>query len=138
MICVVDAGPLSAAAALSDGHHVASVEALTARGRVIVIPALVVAEVTHLIRQRLGADAEATFLESLEDYEVEAPLPDDWTRIAELARQYRDVLLGGTDASVIARAERLDTPLVATLDRRHFQAIRPKHCPAFDIVPNVL
>ena len=67
---------------------------LTARRRVIVIPALVIAEVTYVIGQRLGADVEATFLESLEDYEVEAPLPEEWARLAELARQYRDVPLG--------------------------------------------
>lgn len=138
MICVVDAGPLYAAADIDDRRHGASVEALTARGLVLVIPALVVAEVTYLIGQRLGADAEATFLESLQDYEVEAPLPEEWARIAELARQYRDFPLGGTDASIIALAERLDTPLIATLDRRHFQAVRPKHCPAFEIIPNLL
>ena len=38
-----------------------------ARGLILVIPALVVAEVPSLIGQRLGVDAEATFWESLQD-----------------------------------------------------------------------
>jgi predicted nucleic acid-binding protein len=67
--------------------------------------------------------------------EVEAPLPEEWPRIAELVRRYAAFPLGGTDASVAVLAERLGTPLVATLDRRHFQALRPAHRDAFEIVP---
>jgi predicted nucleic acid-binding protein len=126
---------LYAAADLDDQDHEACAAALSAAGLVLVIPALVVAEVTYLIGTRLGPEAEAAFLASLSAYEVEAPLPEEWARIAELVRQYADFPLGGTDASVAALAERLKTPLVATLDRRHFQALRPRHCDAFQIVP---
>jgi predicted nucleic acid-binding protein len=126
---------LYAAADLDDQDHEACAAALSAAGLVLVIPALVVAEVTYLIGTRLGPEAEAAFLASLSAYEVEAPLPEEWARIAELVRQYADFPLGGTDASVAALAERLKTPLVGTLDRRHFQALRPRHCDAFQIVP---
>jgi len=78
---------------------------------------------------------ESRFLTTLADYDVHAPLPDDWVRIADLVRQYRHFPLGGTDASVIALAERLKTDLVITLDRRHFAAMRPRHVPAFRILP---
>jgi hypothetical protein len=36
---------------------------------------------------------------------------------------------------VIATAERLGSATVATLDRRHFSVVRPKHVAAFDLVP---
>jgi predicted nucleic acid-binding protein len=49
---------------------------------------------------------------------------------------YRDFPLGGVDASVVALAERLNTDLVVTLDRRHFPAIRPRHVPAFRLLPD--
>lgn len=124
-----------AAADLDDDDHEACTAALSAPGRVLVVPALVVAEVTYLIGTRLGPGAEAGFLASLSVYEVEAPLPEEWARIAEMVKQYADFPLGGTDASVAVLAERLKTPLVATLDRRHFQALRPRHCDAFEIVP---
>jgi predicted nucleic acid-binding protein len=55
--------------------------------------------------------------------------------MAELVKQYADFPLGGTDASVIALAERLDAPVVVTLDRRHFMAVAPRHRPAFELVP---
>ena len=43
--------------------------------------------------------------------------------------------LGTSDASVVAVAERLGIAEVATLDRRHFSVVRPKHVPAFTLLP---
>jgi uncharacterized protein len=48
---------------------------------------------------------------------------------------YVDLPLGGTDASVIALAERHKATAIATLDRRHFSVVRPSHVAAFEIVP---
>src|SRR5207244_1969356 len=102
----------------------------------LVIPALVIAEVAYMIGRRLGPRAEARFLRALEQLDVEAPIAADWPRIAELVEEYGDFQLGGTDASVVALAERLDTALVITLDHRHFSAIRPRHCAAFELLPD--
>ena len=55
--------------------------------------------------------------------------------MAELVEEYRDFPLGGTDASVIALAERLDASSVVTLDRRHFAAVTPRHSTAFQSLP---
>jgi uncharacterized protein len=55
--------------------------------------------------------------------------------MAELVEQYADFHLGGADASVIALAERLQAPIVITLDRRHFQAVRPRHVETFELLP---
>jgi predicted nucleic acid-binding protein len=101
----------------------------------LVIPALVVAEVCYLLGQRAGADVEAAFLAALADVDVQAPAAADWLRIAELVRQYASFPLGGTDASLVALAERLGTDLIVTLDRRHFGAIRPRHASAFRLLP---
>lgn len=49
--------------------------------------------------------------------------------------QYRDLGLGTVDAAVVTAAERLDVATVATLDRRHFDVVRPRHVDAFEIVP---
>jgi predicted nucleic acid-binding protein len=43
--------------------------------------------------------------------------------------------LGGTDASVVALAERLASEVVVTLDERHFAAVKPRHCAAFQLLP---
>jgi predicted nucleic acid-binding protein len=95
----------------------------------------VIAEATCLIGSRLGARAEVKFLESLAALDVEAPVASDWARVAELTDRYRNFPLGGVDASVVALAERLACEIVITLDRRHFGAIRPKHCQAFRLLP---
>jgi predicted nucleic acid-binding protein len=36
---------------------------------------------------------------------------------------------------VIALAERLGAPVIVTLDRRHFAAVRPRHREAFELLP---
>ena len=95
---------------------------------------MVAAEVCYLL-QRFDTRYEAAFLDGLTNFEVLAPEPDDWHRMAELVRRYADFPLGGTDASVVALAERLNTDTVITLDRRHFGAIRPRHCESFRLLP---
>lgn len=61
--------------------------------------------------------------------------PADWQRVRDLTEIYADNGLGGVDSSVIAVAERLKITTVATLDHRHFRAVRPAHVDAFEIVP---
>jgi hypothetical protein len=134
-VAVVDTGPLYAAADLDDDDHAASLAALQRRDLELVVPALVVAEATYLVGRRLGVKAEAAFLRGLGQIEIEPPRGDDWTRIAELVDEYGDLPLGGTDASVVALAERLDTATVITLDRRHFTVVRPNHRETLELLP---
>jgi predicted nucleic acid-binding protein len=54
--------------------------------------------------------------------------------MAALVRQYSDLRLDGTDAAVIAVAERLGVDQVATVDRRH-SVVRPRHVSAFTLLP---
>ena len=62
-------------------------------------------------------------------------LEPDLTRMAAQVRQYADLPLGGTDASVIAIAERLGATTIATVDRRHYTIVRPRHTRAFTLLP---
>jgi predicted nucleic acid-binding protein len=43
--------------------------------------------------------------------------------------------LGLVDASIVAIAERLKVRVLATTDRRHFGAVRPRHVERFTLVP---
>jgi predicted nucleic acid-binding protein len=56
-------------------------------------------------------------------------------RMSGLVRQYADLRLGGTDASVVAICERLAIATVATVNLRDFATVRPRHIPAFITVP---
>lgn len=126
MLAVVDTGPLYAAVDADDIDHQRCIAAMSQPGLRLVIPAMVVAEATYLIGTRMGPAIEAAFLRSLRGLRIETPKPEDLDRMSALVEQYGDFPLGGTDASVIALAERLGTDRVLSLDRRHMLAVRLK------------
>jgi uncharacterized protein len=134
---IVDAGPLYAYVDADDDHHSPCLELLESHSGPLVVPTLVITEVAYLIETRLGWEAEVRFLGDLASgsFAVEPLHASDPIRIAELVAEYRDLPLGTVDASVIATAERLDATEVATLDRRHFSVVRPRHEVAFQLLP---
>jgi predicted nucleic acid-binding protein len=134
-LAVVDAGPLYATADTADRDHEACRAVLARSDLQLVVPALALAEATYFVGQRLGPKAEAAFLRGVGTLEIEGPVGEDLERMAQLVEQYADFPLGGTDASAIALAERLDAPVVVTLDRRHFAAVHPRHRQAFELLP---
>jgi len=135
---VVDAGPLVAAAATGDRNHERCVELLSQATPPLIVPALVVTEVAYFLGDRIGPQAELAFARSLRDGELHAePVePPDWARIADLVDQYDDLPLGIVDASVVAACERLGVQALATLDRRHFTAVRPRHRDSLTLLPD--
>ncbi len=135
MIAIVDSGPLYAAVDADDNDHIACLEVLERPDLDLVVPALVVAEVTYLIGRRLGPAIEAAFLRGLAMLEVEAPATDDWPAMADLVERYGDFPLGGTDASVAVLADRLGADVLVTLDRRHFGAIRSLKGQPYHLLP---
>jgi predicted nucleic acid-binding protein len=136
VIAIVDTGPLYAAADDDDRDHDRCFEVLARPDLELVVPAFVVTETCYLIGSRLGSAAEAAFLRALASMEVEAPRSDEWSAIAALVQRYADFPLGATDASVVVLAERLNTDLIVTLDRRHFGALRRRDGTAFRILPD--
>lgn len=127
-LAIVDASPLYVAADVDDDDHGSSLEVLSSSGAGR-------GGGNDSLGRRLGAAAEATFLRGLGTLDVEAPSPDDYGRMAELVEHYADFPLGGTDASVVALAERLGAEVIVTLDRRHFASVRPRHREAFELLP---
>jgi predicted nucleic acid-binding protein len=75
-------------------------------------------ETAWTIESRLGAHAEAAFVESVATGELDVVdlIKADWARYIDLMRQYADLRLGLVDASVVAVAERLGITAVATLN----------------------
>lgn len=134
---VVDAGPLYAYVDVDDRHHARCVDLLAEYGGVLVIPQLVITEVTYLLATRLGSRAELLFLADVASgaFSTEAVAAGDWLRIMDLVGRYRDFPLGTVDASVVACAERLGVTDVATLDHRHFGAVAPAHTAHFTLLP---
>lgn len=134
---ILDAGPLYAAAATQDNDHSRCVELLTRTPRPLLVPELVVTEVSYLLSDRIGPHAELAFARAIAAGEliVEAVLDPEWERIAELMEQYLDLPLGMADASLIALAERHGQKQIASLDHRHLGVVRPRHVPSFTLLP---
>ncbi|GAA3792593.1 hypothetical protein GCM10022226_09850 [Sphaerisporangium flaviroseum] len=93
----------------------------------------------QLVEKRQGSKAEAAFLQSFESGLTLIDLTDeDLVRMSTLVEAYASLPLGAVDASVIAVAERLGIAEVATLDRRHFTVVRPRHTGALTLLPERL
>jgi uncharacterized protein len=136
-VLIVDAGPLYAAAATRDKHHERAVRLLARSARPLLVPTLVVTEVSYLLSDRIGPHAELAFAGAVAAGEllVEPVLDSEWARIAELTEQYLDLPLGMTDASVVALAERHGLDRIASFDHRHLATVRPRHVERFTLVP---
>lgn len=134
---VVDTGVLVAAADRTDRHHQRCAAVLAAETGPMVTTAMVIAECAYLIERELGPAAEAALYQAIIDGDlvVEDLTHQDWERVHQLVTTYATLPLGGTDASVITIAERLDQGRIATIDRRHFTIVRPAHRDSFELIP---
>jgi predicted nucleic acid-binding protein len=118
-------------------HHAASVAALAAAHPPRFVPGLVIAEMSYLLARDASAAVEAEFLRSFATgfLTLADLIVADLDRSAELVEQYADLPLGATDACLVALAERLGIVELATLDRRHFNVVRPRHVDTLTLIP---
>jgi predicted nucleic acid-binding protein len=136
-VILVDTEPIVAVGDKSARIHSTCLQALQAARPPRLVPGPVIAEVCYLLARDAGTAAESSFLRSFRTGFF-APIDltlDDLDRAAELTEQYASLPLGGTDACVIAIAERLSITELATIDRRHFSVVRPRHVTAFTLLP---
>ena len=135
MPLLCDTGIVYALADRRDAWHARVREYLEAHPDTLLLPVTILAEVAYLLRERIGADAEASFARSLAGGEmaIEQVGARDCIRAAELMTAYH--WIGLVDATVVAVAERLRVPAIATTDRRHFGAVRPAHTQSFTLLP---
>ncbi|GII03002.1 type II toxin-antitoxin system VapC family toxin [Planobispora takensis] len=136
---LLDTGPLIAVVDRDDKHHASCVRLLEELEGPLLLPSTVLIEAGWTINRHMGAAVHAQFLDLVtEEFELVDLCPADVRRMAELVRFYKDARLDPADVSVLAIAERLDVTQIATLDRRDFTLIRPRHIPAFRLLPAVL
>ena len=137
MALVLDTGPILALLNADDAYHARCVELVRDLGESLVVPAPTLVEVDYWIRTRLDVAVWSTFVEDLAAgaYRLESLAEADVVRAAELEERYTDLGLGFVDAAVIAVCERLGEPKVATLDRRDFAVVVPRHVPALELLP---
>lgn len=139
MAIVVDASVLFAVVDADDPEHQASVDALTSLSdTTLAITPFVLAEADHLIRRRVGIDAEIGLLGDVRDGAFQlAPFnAEDVAACIPIINRYRNLDLGIADASMVVLADRLKTRKILTLDRRDFAVIRPLSGGRFELLPS--
>jgi predicted nucleic acid-binding protein len=134
-VIVADTGAVLALIDADDRHHAALNTVFREDPAAWVLPWAVLPEVDYLLATHVGPAAQDEFLSDLGrgEWVVEWGADADLERAQELATRYRSLRLGLVDAAVIAIAERLRAPAIATLDLRHFGAVairgRPRLIP---------
>ncbi|HEY7822845.1 MAG TPA: PIN domain-containing protein [Acidimicrobiia bacterium] len=116
-------------------HH--EVVAAVDEAQDLVVSPYVVAEVDYLVATRHGVGAELEILDELSggawmlaDFEK-----GDIREARAVVARYRDQDIGLADASLVILAHRFRTRKVLTLDRRHFDVIRPIDGGRFTLLP---
>jgi uncharacterized protein len=128
---IADTGAILALLDRSDKHHEAVLAIYQEDQDGWVLPWAILPEVDYLVATELGAKAQEVWSGDL----ASGAFIVEWGREADLEtadrinRRYRALKLGLVDAVVIATAERLRADAIATLDLRHFGAVKIKGSP---------
>lgn len=137
MALIFDTGPLVALLDRDEATHRRCRSLVEGSGELLVIPSPVLPEVDYLLTRRFGVGPFLALLRDIAEgaFVVEDPALDDLARAGELMDSYGDAPVGYVDAAVLAMVERLGEPKLATLDRRHFTLMRPRHVEALELLP---
>jgi predicted nucleic acid-binding protein len=125
-LIVADTGALLALIDADDRHHDPLRRLFGSAPASWIVPWAVLPEVDYLLARHLGPKVELAFLEDLAEgrYVVEWGDERDLARARELCRRHAALEMGLVDGVVMAVAERLRAEAIATLDLRHFAAVR--------------
>jgi predicted nucleic acid-binding protein len=136
-VLVCDTSGLLAALDRADPDHEACIDALEVHSGPLLLSPLVLAELDHLLRWRLGPDAARTLADDVAKgaYDLAPLTAQDIADCADVDRHYGDLGIGLTDASLVALAGRTATRSLLTLDERRFRAVRPQQGGAFQLLP---
>jgi predicted nucleic acid-binding protein len=134
---VLDTGPIVALLDASDPAHDRCVAMVARLGEDLVVPAAVLVEVDYWLLKLYGHEPWQTFAADVENgaYRLHPLSTHTLTRAAQIEQEYASLDLGLVDASVIATCEELDESKVATLDRRDFSVVRPRHREYLTLLP---
>ena len=137
MALVLDTGVSLALLNAEDRYHEPCVRLVKTTREALVVPVATLAELNYWVRKRMDVNVWRTFVADVEAgaYRLEPTTEVDLVRAAELEVQYEDLRLGFVDAAVIALCERLGEPKVATIDRRDFSVVVPRHVKSLQLLP---
>lgn len=128
---VADTGAILALLDADDRHHAALRSLFERQPHAWRLPWAILPEVDYLATAHLGPEVAAAFADDL----VSGVFIVDWGEAADLERaraidrRYRSLRLGLVDTVVMGIAERRRAAAIATLDLRHFGAVKLRGAP---------
>lgn len=134
---IADTSGLLALFNRSEAAHEAVVSVVAEAPGPLVVSPYVLAELDYLAATRIGVAAELEVLAELASgaYDLAAFDGDDLRAATAVVDRYRDQSIGLADASIVVLADRYGTRQVLTLDRRHFDVVRPLRGRRFEVLP---
>jgi len=134
---IVDTSALLAYFDRDEPDHAAVARVVESADEPLVVSPFVVAELDYLVATRLGVAAELAVLGELAGGAWDLPAfgTDDLAEARAVVERDADQAIGVADASNVVLAARYGTRMIATLDRRHFDVLRPSAGGRFTVVP---
>lgn len=134
---IADTSGLLAYFNTADPHHEAVTAVVDELAAPMTVSPFVIAELDYLVMSRLGVDAELAMLAQFSGGAVDVAACDQ-TAIADaraVIARYRDQSIGLADAHQVVLARQLGVREILTLDRRHFDVLRPLQGGRFRLHP---
>jgi uncharacterized protein len=134
---IVDTSALLAFFDADEPDHVAVSAVFAEATEPFVVSPYVVAELDYLVASRLGVVAELAVLSELAGcaWELAAMDTEALADARVVVERYADQRVGVADASNVVLAARHETKTIVTLDRRHFDVLRPLTGGRFKVLP---
>ncbi|MEZ0367067.1 PIN domain-containing protein [Mycobacterium sp. pUA109] len=134
---IVDTSALLAYFDAGEPDHDAVSRVIDTSDEALVVSPYVVAELDYLVAARVGLDAELAVLRELSSgaWELASFAVGELEQATSVIQKYGDQRIGVADASNVVLADRYRTRTMATLDRRHFEVLRPLSGGRFRVVP---
>jgi hypothetical protein len=134
---IVDTSALLAYFNAREPDHEAVSGVIDINDELLVVSPYVLAELDYLIAKRVGVDAELAVLRELSSgaWELAVVGVAELELTTSIIEKYSDQDIGLADASMVALADRYQTRTIVTLDRRHFDVLRPIGGGRFSIRP---
>ncbi|MCR4373681.1 MAG: PIN domain-containing protein [Acidobacteria bacterium] len=134
---LLDTSGLLAAVDASQARHADCAAVITGKPGPFLLSSFVLAELDYLLGTRVGAPAQQAMLAEVVRgaYRLESFEAADVEVAQRVIAKYRDLQIGLADASLVVLAARHRVRDILTLDRRHFDVIRPLTGRAFRLWP---
>jgi len=134
---IVDTSALLAYFDTDEPEHGAVSRVIDGASEPLVVSPYVIAELDYLVATRLGVAVELAVLRELASGAWDLPAfgVEDVSAACAVIQRYADQRLGVADASNVILAGRYATRSIVTLDRRHFDVVRPVSGGRFRILP---